>query len=310
MKNEKTTIVEDFYTRTSHIKEAREQVYNTINNLIQCLYNEKFKLNPIDIEIAMGNKEKIEEFIDNGMDINLPNEHGITPLITAIYFKNYEITRLLVENGADVNYIYKENNFSPLIFACNARDERIIELLLKYDADVNIKDSNGYDALHHLISKGFPYGLETYNHLVIPELSWIFANHYGSRVKKEQNLKAIDLLIEYGIDINYVNQLNELSKSVNAISILLEELCGNDDAIKKLIEKGAIKKAYEIDPNYIYGYQELSISDSLIAKPISYMHYLGYINLVKKYDITIHVDEKTKHTFERPKIIKKTGKTY
>lgn len=306
MKNTKETIIEEFYERTSYINHAREKVYDILNNLIYCLYDDKIKLSPIDIEIAMGNQERVEEFIDKNYDINLPNEMGITPLITAIYFKNYDIVRLLVENGADVNYIYKKNNFSPLIFACNARDEKIIELLLYYEADVHVKDVNGYDCLQHLISKGLPPALETYNHHVIPELHWLFKNHYDSRNRKEQNLKSIDLLIDYGIDINYINKLDGLSKSVNALSILLEESSGNERAIKKLIEKGALKKVYEIDPEKIYGYQELSMSDFPITKPLAYVYYCQYINLINKFNITVEVDEKTKHIFERPKVIRKT----
>ena len=44
--------------------------------------------------------EKIEELINNGVDVNARDKYERTPLH---YAKNYDAAKLLIDNGADVN---------------------------------------------------------------------------------------------------------------------------------------------------------------------------------------------------------------
>lgn len=63
--------------------------------------------------ISSNNTNKIpiiNYLINKGIDINIPTEQGLTPLIIAGgYINNFEIVKLLINNGADYNYINKHN---------------------------------------------------------------------------------------------------------------------------------------------------------------------------------------------------------
>lgn len=47
--------------------------------------------------------EIIEYLLSKGANINLPDKHGITPLLASVYESNTECVRLLIKKGADKN---------------------------------------------------------------------------------------------------------------------------------------------------------------------------------------------------------------
>jgi hypothetical protein len=53
--------------------------------------------------IRQGDIKKVEEYIDKGADVNLIKNERQTPLMYAIWSNNFEIVKLLVSKGADVN---------------------------------------------------------------------------------------------------------------------------------------------------------------------------------------------------------------
>ncbi|MEO5913173.1 MAG: ankyrin repeat domain-containing protein [Luteolibacter sp.] len=78
-----------------------------------------------------------------------------TPLLKAVYSKNPDAARLLVENGADVNLMPKEMRISlpsdsqypfagaPLHAAIVTKQPEMIDLLLDHKADVNLAEPRG-----------------------------------------------------------------------------------------------------------------------------------------------------------------------
>lgn len=73
--------------------------------------------------------------IDNGADVNIETCYSVTPLIFSCSNTSYEITRLLLDNDADINYInYNMNDLVTDEFA-NVINTKIIDFLLEYKYD-------------------------------------------------------------------------------------------------------------------------------------------------------------------------------
>lgn len=89
----------------------------------------------------------VEYLINNNVDINYISQEG-SALLGACYKGNTELTKLLLENGADVNTVSPQKT-SALIFAVQSRNIKLLELLLDYNADRSIVDINGFTALDY-----------------------------------------------------------------------------------------------------------------------------------------------------------------
>lgn len=81
------------------------------------------------------------------------------PLQRACWGGDYDIVKLLIDNGADVNLVWKgiEGSKSPLMRAVlsgSERTEQIVELLLENGADKSMKDSSEKTAYDYAVEKG------------------------------------------------------------------------------------------------------------------------------------------------------------
>jgi hypothetical protein len=90
------------------------------------------------------NLELVEFLLDKGADddIDAMDEDGHTPLHYACWYDNFEIAKLLIKRGADVN---AENRWglTPLHWACKSISPKCVAILLDNDADLSVADSNG-----------------------------------------------------------------------------------------------------------------------------------------------------------------------
>lgn len=90
-----------------------------------------------------------EILIKSGTSVNNVDNFGYTPLLTAVYQCDSTITKLLIENGADVTYKHDDLDVQgyPHMVAAS-KDVKSLELLLSSGVDVNSKTLNGWTALH------------------------------------------------------------------------------------------------------------------------------------------------------------------
>lgn len=96
------------------------------------------------------NRERIDIvklLLQKGIEeINI-DRNGNLPFQRACSVGNMEIVKLLVNHGADVNYVNKENGVTPLICACSDGKTDVISLLIGLGANVNAVDKCGMTAL-------------------------------------------------------------------------------------------------------------------------------------------------------------------
>jgi len=101
------------------------------------------------------NRERLSYLLNLGGDPNISDTNGYTPLIWSCIFYGYsgfELTKLLLENGADVN---KSDTFeTPLAISARFDDFERTQLLLENGADPNsvVSSSSVLDRVckHHL----------------------------------------------------------------------------------------------------------------------------------------------------------------
>lgn len=127
----------------------------------------------IDGGHSYGNKHEeavLKLLLEAGADITARNKDGQTPLQYAIIMDSPSAVRLLLEHGATV----KECNRTPGDLIVRSHFD-IVATLYQHGLDPHWKDEHGLNALHHAASQG-------------------------------TTLKRINLLIQYGVDVNAVNQ--------------------------------------------------------------------------------------------------------
>lgn len=87
-------------------------------------------------------------------DINGKPKSGYTPLMTAVKNNNMEITKMLIEKGADVNDITINSRESAIFFAVNNDNIEIVKLLISKGADVNMVNAYAQTPLTIAVEKG------------------------------------------------------------------------------------------------------------------------------------------------------------
>ncbi|XP_072341349.1 ankyrin repeat, SAM and basic leucine zipper domain-containing protein 1 isoform X2 [Scyliorhinus torazame] len=163
-----------------------------------------------ELELSKSNKEKgndkvtdtlkealasqkvhlVEQILNSGIDVETRFGFGWTPLMYAASVANFEITRLLLDRGANASFTKDQytvlmaacasneaeekvakctelllsrnanpntlsrNQMSPLMYAAREGHTQTIALLVAQGAEINIQDENGYTALTWASSQG------------------------------------------------------------------------------------------------------------------------------------------------------------
>lgn len=145
------------------------------------------------------NNPHIKEGYVEKADVNLSTESGYTVLMDACGKGNYEIAKLLIDNGADVNAQDKNGQtalWSAFSFYVYDQDLKlkIIKLLIDSGININLKDKNGNNILSFL----------SYNVSVkelTPDILKLFIDAGIDIDNMKKNMYLLDLLKQ----INYHN---------------------------------------------------------------------------------------------------------
>ena len=194
---------------------------------------------PLNWAVREGLEEIVKVLIDNGADLEIPDNQKLTPLLKAIMWKKNRICKLLISSGANVHAtygnpgqhatplhlsVYKENeeisktlilngasvnakliytcdSSTPLYYAITKRNVEICRMLICAGADVNVKDSQGLSLIH-------------------------FAVHFGRNASKHLEVlntrQIIQLLIKSGACSNQQNNYGQSPEEITLSQNKLE----------------------------------------------------------------------------------------
>lgn len=110
-----------------------EEIFNAINN-------------------GVGDIERLKVLLASGVNVNIKDENGNTPLHHAVSANNQEIVEVLLANGADIN-IQNKDGATPLYNAVLQNNQAMVKCLLDNakDANINIQNKDGATPLHHAV---------------------------------------------------------------------------------------------------------------------------------------------------------------
>ena len=120
------------------------------------LFNEK-GLTPLWVAVFRNDTTSVNLLLDNGADINFLEKKGMHPIMIGCLANSFESVKILLENGVDVNWRSKASrNQQPIRFASQGGSLKLVKLLLSYGADMeSTPDDKGTPLLASLHAKKF-----------------------------------------------------------------------------------------------------------------------------------------------------------
>ena len=151
---------------------------------------------------AAGDLERVKGLIGDHPELaNAVALDGFQPLGLACFFGHYEIARLLVEAGAEVNSPSKNpQKVMPLHSAAASRSLEIARLLLEHGADPDARQNDDFTPLHE-------------------------AAHNGQ-------IELVEILLAHGADVN-------ASQKPGLTALSFAQQAGHQDVAEFLLQHGA-----------------------------------------------------------------------
>jgi len=175
---------------------------------------------------ATNTKEATEILIAKGLDLDLVDNLGTTPLSRkANSLDKEDILELLIAHGADVNGKGKQ---VPLIQAAMGGREKHAEILIKHGADVNAQNDRKQTALH------YPYKLATVKLLVSKGAHISALDRDGNTpLHNVHDPEIAKFLIAQGVDSKVKNKFGKTSWDVARLNLQKAEKSKRKEKIKK-----------------------------------------------------------------------------
>lgn len=188
---------------------VRHIKFEVIMGFIKKMFN-KFKVDALIVDSGKGKISEVKGYIQTGVNINGTDSRGNSALMFAANYGQYEIAKLLLENGANPNQKNFSEGFTPIFDAIKNSHYEVVKLLIEYGADLNVTDNQGNT----------------------PLLVAIYSNNSD---------QVTFSIIEANANVNYRNKLDGF------YPIIASTILGNYKITKALIDFGANKNVTDIN---------------------------------------------------------------
>ncbi len=96
-----------------------------------------------------GNIEEVRRLVESGVDVNVKDNDGRTPLHFAAGLGYIEVVKYLISKGAYVNVKENAHGATPLHLAAEFGQIEVVKYLISKGAEVNVKDNYGNTPLDY-----------------------------------------------------------------------------------------------------------------------------------------------------------------
>ncbi len=153
-------------------------------------------LQPLHAAVIHGRREEVRLLLEQGADVNSPDDHGMTPLSWAVWRGNEAMVQLLLRHAADIVQMIRIHDYW-----LSEQAVKVARLLLAAGMDLHERDRTGRTLLHHAAFLG------------LVKMSRLFLDH-GANVNAENahgdtplsyadkydHQAVVQLLLEHGAD--------------------------------------------------------------------------------------------------------------
>lgn len=175
-----------------------------------------------------GSLKEIQRFLSSGVDVDVRDPEGQTPLLRACRFDQLPAAKLLINEGASVDASIP-NGRSSLHFAAASCTPPLVNLLLDNDADIEATDDSGWTPLMCAASQG--------QYLVATTLI-----RWGANLDAQDNDGYTSLVHAFQINSGPYDE------RLNTINLLLDQGCNPN--LVDAEGKTAVDLAIEIDRDH------------------------------------------------------------
>ena len=201
----------------------------------------------------------INAFIDGGMNVNAQTQaDGRTALISAAARGDVEVTKLLLQRGADVN-IKDKKGYTALFHAIEAMyDEVAFVILDQPNLDPNARGLNGVTALMSYAWRDRKDAVQKLlNHGADVNAQDNDGDAALHGVAKSGNLEILDMLLDKKADPNLKNKLG-------GTPLMWAAVFGHENATQRLLERGADPSLKDVDGMTALDWAEKNKRDGVI----------------------------------------------
>lgn len=150
----------------------------------------------LSVAVFNGFIKIVQLLVNSGADFRKNSYQGISPFLLAVQLNQYDIVRLFLERGANVNQIRSYDGASALWIACDKpkiindfKQILTVKILLEFKADINQPNNSG---LTPLMIAGFHKNIEVMKLLLQHGADKNMKDKFGRTVREISSCRWID----------------------------------------------------------------------------------------------------------------------